>query len=72
MDDGQIKVLKTENGESLLSVNDAISEQVNSLSFVEFGKYPLTKIFPFKQFPIMEKLILQILPHKNCKQYNFY
>ncbi len=49
MNDGETNVLKTENGEKLLTVSEPISEEIKTFNFVEYGNYPISKIFPFKQ-----------------------
>lgn len=70
--DGTIRIIKTENGEKIVSLEGQQQEGVERdiMNFVPFCQLESTLFMPFQKGSMESKLILNISPYKNCNKYS--
>lgn len=66
--DGSVKIIRTENGERVINVDNLGCQSVEVLNFVPFAQVNPEEFMPFIKNSMESKLILNISPHKNCNK----
>lgn len=68
LNDGSVRLVRTENGEQILSLDGAHSAEIITMTFVAYCQLESTEFMPFQKNSLESKLILNISPHKGCNR----